>query len=158
MTQYWWITTNPKEWHWEKIYDKKSGEEFFYKRERRIKRHFDAAQAGDFIFGYLSSPCRKIVALARVKKGLHVMHDESDILGEGILIERIGNSLFQNPIPWAILREELRGSEPIKNNAQGTLFSLNVDEARRITQLLKQEGSAIYPPLEEILKKDTDTG
>ena len=157
MTQYWWITTNPKKWHWKIIYEKKSGEEFFYKGERKIQQHFGAAHVGYFIFGYLSSPYSKIVALARVKKGMHVMHDESNILGEGILIERIGNSLFQNPIPWAILREELRGSEPIKNNAQGTLFSLNVDEARRITQLLKQEGNTIYPPLEAILKKNTAT-
>lgn len=136
---YWWITTNPENWVWESIFTSTSGVDFFY--QKKIKDYFDQARPGDFIFGYEASPTRALVALAQVKKGLHRNQNYY-----GILVERYGASLLPYQVPWAIIRAGLANSEPILQNAQGTLFALTEREANKLAQMILDRGNIVEFP------------
>jgi len=138
---YWWISANKKIWDWDKLFADK--EQFF--TARRIARNFRAAKTGDLIFGYLSHPHKKMVALARVKEELHTRDIEGQEV-EGILIEPV--TRFTNPIGWITLTENpiLKDSEPVSFRAQGTLFRVSREEAQELARLLKEAGNDVSLP------------
>lgn len=133
---FWWITAKEKEWSWDKLFE--AGEWIF--ERRRIGKNFEAARAGDYIFGYLAHPHKSIVALARIKEGLQY-HEREGKEFEGITIEPIVK--FNKPVFWKDILDNpiLRESEPMRHRAQGTLFSLSLEEAKEIASMLKNAGN-----------------
>jgi DNA polymerase III delta prime subunit len=138
---FWWISANEKEWTWETLFE--HGEWFFAKR--RLARNYVAARPGDIIFGYLASPHKKLVAMARVKEELHTRRQDGEDV-EGILIEPIQR--LKSPLGWQELLNNrlLEGSEPIRNRAQGTLFRLTLDEAQELARALNEAGNRVELP------------
>jgi predicted RNA-binding protein with PUA-like domain len=137
---FWWITANKKRWTWDELFTK--SEEFFY---GKIAANFRAARKGDLVFGYDASPSRQVVALARVKEELHAK-DDGDGEIEGILIEPV--TQLTNPVGWSTLEANpvLKLAEPIRNNAQGTLFRVSAEEAHELARLLKAAGNDFEMP------------
>ncbi|MCL5110976.1 MAG: EVE domain-containing protein [Chloroflexi bacterium] len=138
---FWWITANPAKWSWDTLF--KSGEEFFSKG--RIARNFDQAKAGDLVFGYVAYPQKQMVAIARVKEGPHTrMENDKEV--EGILIQP--EKRLAHPLDWQAIvdNELLKQSEPITNNARGTLFHLSPDEVVELSHLLTAAGNDVPKP------------
>lgn len=138
---YWWISANEKIWTWETLF--KEGEQFF--TAKRIARNFRQAKAGDLVFGYLSHPHKKIVALARIQEELHTREEEGKDV-EGIVIEPVKQ--FAHPVGWATLLNNpiLKDSEPITFRAQGTLFKVTLEEAQELARLLVDAGNKVDLP------------
>ncbi len=141
---FWWITANPKIWSWQTLFDQ--GEEFYH--YGRLAKNFQAISPGDLIFGYLANPTKQIVAVARVREGLHTRQEEG-VLVSGILIEPVVK--IQYPISWEVLKSNplLKTAEPVRFRAQGTLFAVTPTEAQEIARLLTQAGNALPPELVE---------
>jgi predicted RNA-binding protein with PUA-like domain len=138
----WWLTANEKEYTWDQLHP--GTEDFWHLKKngksRRFPKHFQAARPGDEVFGYQTGV--GIVALARIKEGLHTRHNE----GEGIMIE--GVAQLKNPVGWTTLKENsvLKNSEPIRQVAHGTIFRLNMEEAQELKRLLQAgENEATFP-------------
>jgi hypothetical protein len=72
---FWWVTANPKIWEWKTLFEK--GEEVFY--GKRLYKNLINMKVGDYIFSYLASPHRKIVALARVKEGVKEIDNSTEL-------------------------------------------------------------------------------
>ena len=72
---FWWVTANPKIWEWKILFEK--NEEVFY--GKRLYKNLINMKVGDYIFGYLASPHRKIVALARVKEGVKEIDNSTEL-------------------------------------------------------------------------------
>jgi 5-methylcytosine-specific restriction endonuclease McrBC GTP-binding regulatory subunit McrB len=119
------------------------GEQFF--TARRIARNFRDARVGDLVFGYLSHPHKKVVALARVKEDLH-SRIVNDAEVEGIVVEPVAR--VAHPVDWATLvtNPVLENSEPISFRAQGTLFRVGLDEAQELIRLLREAGNKVELP------------
>lgn len=141
---FWWITANEKEWSWETLFAE--GEWCF--KKRRPARNFVAAKPGDFIFGYLASPHKHLVALARVEAGLETRVFKGEER-ECLLIKPVGE-MFTHPLAWHKLLDNavLKESEPVRHNAQGTLFRLTTEEAQELTRMLNNEGNDFTLPTE----------
>lgn len=141
----WWVVANPKQWHWEELF--RDGQIDY--KYGRLKRNYPLVQPGDLVVGYLAAPEKKIVALAKVSKGLHEVDGEPRITLEPV--QRI-----QDGLTYAELTEDptLSKSEPIYNRCQGTLFKLDPDEAEYLLFALADRN----PEMEEYLNpKDTNT-
>ena len=129
----WWMTANEEQYTWDQLHPGK--EDFWCLKKdgkfRKFRKHFQAARPGDEVFGYQTGV--GIVALARIKEGLHTRHNE----GEGIMIE--GVAQLKNPVKWATLKENaiLKNSEPIHLVARGTIFRLNTEESEELKRLLQ---------------------
>lgn len=138
---FWWINANEQEWTWTRLFDKG----IWYFGKRHPARNFEAAKPGDIIFGYLARPHKQMVALARVEEGLDVRTvDGQD--KECIVIKPI--EMLPHPVAWKKIAEHpmLRGSEPIRMNARGTMFQLSVEEAQELASMLRAAGNEINLP------------
>jgi len=118
-----------------------NGEVFFWRK--KIINNFSLVRNGDLVFGYQSSPVREIVTLAYVVKELH---ESLDFQGEGIVLKGLGDGLLKNPIKWDEIRNIIPDSEPLRCNAQGSLFTLTDEEAKKLAILVKQAGNEIDIP------------
>ncbi|HEX8457624.1 MAG TPA: AAA family ATPase [Pyrinomonadaceae bacterium] len=140
-TAFWFMVANETktEWSWQLLFDR--GEWFFGKGQ--LPRNFEAAKPGDLIFGYMASPQRQIVALARVEGSLETREEEDGGSKEGILIKPL--TMLAHPLHWHkfVAHPLLKNSEPMKMNARGSMFKLTVDEARALADLLKAEGNHV---------------
>ncbi|HZH29908.1 MAG TPA: AAA family ATPase [Pyrinomonadaceae bacterium] len=140
---FWFMVANETktEWSWQLLFDR--GEWFFGKGH--LSRNFEAAKPGDLIFGYMASPRRQVVALARVEGRLET-REEDGKPKEGILIKPL--AMLAHPLDWHkfISHPSLRNSEPLKMNARGSMFRLTVEEARALADLLNAEGNDISLP------------
>ena len=124
----WWVVANPAEWRWETLF--KTGTETF--REGRLKRNYAQLQAGDLVIGYSSTPDKRIMALAKVsqpaKRGV-----DGELRFEIQPLTRVTNG----PTYEDLLKEPaLAGSEPIRFNNQGTLFSLTAAEVEHLLGMM----------------------
>ncbi|MEL7658947.1 MAG: EVE domain-containing protein, partial [Bacillota bacterium] len=63
----WWLVANPSEWSWEQLFKNKK-ESFRY---GRFQRNYPLVQPGDLVIGYQARPDKKIVAIAKITKGLN---------------------------------------------------------------------------------------
>ena len=129
MRRVWWIVANPSEWSWNQLFEKGS-EEFGY---GRLQRNYPLVQAGDLVVGYQATPDKRLVALARIARGLGA----SDGSEPTITLEPV--SRIDNGLTWEELsspEEPLSASEPIRNRCQGTLFALEPTEAERLLTML----------------------
>lgn len=134
---FWWITANEKEWSWESLFE--NGEQIF--ERRRISKNFDEARKGDYVFGYLAHPHKEIVALARIKEELQVWETDDEEEYDGITVEPLVR--FDYHVSWKEILDNpiLRESEPVRHRAQGTLFSLTLEEARELATMLEDAGN-----------------
>ncbi len=128
---YWWLNANPKYW---RIDDFELGEEQFYtthnekKNKRNRYEYFQAAQPGDLIIGYQSSPIKKVTAVFEVTRSAFVDDDDGE--------EKIGFTIqkfLPEPIPLdqVLAMPEMAEAE-IKKNRQGSLFKLSKSEYNAI--------------------------
>lgn len=141
---YWWVTANEKEWNWDKLFE--AGEWFF--SPRRIGKNYTKAKQGDYIFCYLAHPHKQIVAIARVKEEIHTREKDGEEV-EGITLEPVLR--LSKPVNWKEISGNpvLKESEPVHNRAQGTLFSLTVDESKILAEMIRKAGNEINLPTDE---------
>lgn len=142
----WWMVANQKEWHWNNLF--KDGKVRF--RYGRLKRNYPLAQPGDLIVGYQTTPDKRILALAKISRGLETEgNDEPKIelvpvapVKDGFTLSELQN----DPV--------LKNSEPMKFNNQGTLFALSTDEAEYLLSRLAERN----PELQDHLEIDDTVG
>jgi len=117
---FWWLNANPSIWS---ISRHAEGELQTYTtrnekgNKRRIYKHFEAAQPGDLMIGYESSPVKQVKAIFEITKGIHQTE------GEGEMIEFNVIEKLNIPVHW----NELQNIAAIKDcevfiNNQGSLF------------------------------------
>jgi 5-methylcytosine-specific restriction protein B len=143
----WLVTTRPSEWRWDELFDK--GEEPF--RRGRLDRNYDVISPGDLVFGYTATPEKRVEVLARVAR-----LDQAD--GEPSFVLAPLTRITDGPT-WDELQgdEYLRGSEPVRNRMQGTLFQLTPEESERLMALISERdgeaaaaaSSVQVPPTQE---------
>lgn len=140
---FWMLVVNEKEWAWQQLYQR--GEEVF--EVGNIERNFVAAAPGDVIVGYRSQPFSEIIALATVRRGLHTYEVEGQTR-RGITIAPLGDRPLTAPLKWRTLAQHplLQASEPLRNNARGTMFKFSAEEARVLFQLLTEAGNQVPLP------------
>ncbi len=120
----WWVTASPKTWSWERLRKEKTVE-FHY---GRLQRNYPLVQPGDLVVGYQSTPDKRIMALARISRGLSKSKSgESNI--ELSYLHDVENGLTYDEL---LADPMLAKSEPMRFRSQGTLFSLERDEANHL--------------------------
>jgi len=137
--RYWWVVANPQQWTFDRLFEMRE-DSFAY---RRIQRNYDLVQPGDVVFGYQAHPDSRIVALARVTRGLHTVDGEKRIAIEAVARVRDGltfEQMKQDPV--------LAESEPIRHRSQGTLFALTADQGRHLLEMLAEVDSHL-PSLDD---------
>lgn len=130
--RYWWATTDPGSWKWDELFDKGHEE---WRPGGKIRRNYEQISVGDLVFGYVSSPQRQMVAIARV---IRLLTREKKPTFELEPVQRI-----QSPLSLAEIKENptMRESEPLRHRAQGTLFKLEKKEAAELETLLRSRGN-----------------
>ena len=131
----WWIVANPKEWSWDILRKEKTVEY----RYGRIQRNYPLVQPGDLVIGYQSTPDKKIMALARVSRGLSKTGDGEPTI-ELTYLHDVDEGLTYEELA---ADEILAKSEPMRFRNQGTLFALDADEAGHVLTLLAERDPAI---------------
>jgi 5-methylcytosine-specific restriction protein B len=126
----WWVVTNPKEWSWDRL-KKERTVEFGY---GRLRRNFLLMQPGDLVIGYQSTPDKRIVALTKVSRGLEKKGEDQASIQLSYL-HSVENGLTYDEL---LADGVLAASEPMRFRNQGTLFTLNADEAGHALSLLAE--------------------
>lgn len=137
---FWWLNANPAIWS---ISNMEVGEKQTYTsknekgNKRRIYKHFEAAQKGDFMIGYESTPVKQIKALLEVTKGLHQQDGEEVIEFE--MVDKLNV-----PVHWTELQNNpaLSNCEVFINN-QGSLFKVTEEEFDIIREFIDEKNIAI---------------
>ena len=150
---YLWLNCNPAQW---RVTQCAVGERTTYTthneagNKRRIYERFLAAQPGDLVLGYETSPVRKVTSKLRITRAVHQRED-----GESIEFEVLGH--FDRQPEWDELRghSDLQDCEPLKNN-QGSLFLLTEGEFNAILDLATDDPEP--PPPEPYSVDDAMAG
>lgn len=129
---YWWLNCNPIYWD---VTQCAVGEKVIYTsynkegNKRQKYKYFEAAQVGDEILAYITSPLRKLTSRLVVTKELSETPE-----GEGIEFELIEH--FNCTPSWDELKQEdrLAECEPLMNN-QGSIFTLTEGEFAVLLEL-----------------------
>jgi 5-methylcytosine-specific restriction protein B len=142
----WWMVANPKEWSWDQAFS--DGQVTF--RYGRLKRNYPLVQPGDLVVGYQSTPDKRIVAVARVTKGIYESNDDEP----GIELEPVHR--IRDGLTYSELQADstLKDSEPMRFRCQGTLFALTADEAEYLLALLTERD----PGLSELALAEESVG
>jgi len=136
---FWWLNANPDIWS---ISNMEVGEKRYYTsknkkgNKRRIYKHFEAAQKGDFMIGYESTPVKQIKALLEVTRGLHQQNGEEVIEFE--MVDKLNV-----PVHWTELQNNptLSNCEVFINN-QGSLFKVTEEEYDIIREIIDEKNIA----------------
>ncbi|MFC7216012.1 MrcB family domain-containing protein [Saliphagus sp. GCM10025334] len=124
---YYWVTANPRQWD---VQSMNEGEEVFYTatneegRTRNRQEAFDAANPGDRVLFYASSPASAVVGEGTVIEGLHSEQpDYRDESVEGITIRYDGSV---GPLDWSTVTSmpELADTLVVRTNGRGAIFPL----------------------------------
>lgn len=133
----WMLVASPKrDWSWDELFNKKTA--MF--KAGLLKRNFPKVRAGDLVFGYTSTPTKRIEAIARIKGELRTRPGDEKPTIEIEPVARVENGpTFQE------LRDDpiLKKSEPLNNTFQGTLFSLTSDEAEHLMEMVTEQSELI---------------
>ncbi len=130
----WWMVANPAQWQWDQLF--KDGSVDY--RYGRLQRNYALAQPGDLVVGYTANPDKRIMALARVRDGLHLTPE-----GQQISLEPVAR------VNYGMTYDELRAdpvlanSEPIRFRNQGTLFALTPHEAQTLLSALAERDPSL---------------
>lgn len=140
-TNFWWLNANPAQWSiskWEvedvQTYTTHNKRD----NKRRIYKHFLAAQPGDLMIGYETSPVKQIKALFEITKSIHQSKSQGEVI-EFKMIEK-----FNVPVDWNALQNNpaLSECEVLRNN-QGSLFRLTEEEFDIIRELIDDKNIEI---------------
>ncbi|WP_419655993.1 conserved uncharacterized protein, UPF0310 [Desulfosarcina variabilis str. Montpellier] len=137
VTNYWWLTANPKIWSFDKlpVNDKQIYTSINKKgNKRRIYKNFTKVKPGDLIVGYVASPIREVVGLCRVTSELN-----ETVEGEGFEFEKVEDFDETLTLEQIMSVPVLKESEPIKNNNQGSLFILSGEEYETLRALIDEK-------------------
>jgi hypothetical protein len=136
----WMLIANEQQWDWkwQQLYD--DGQAFFTLGS--LQRNFHEIAPGDVVFGYRARPFSEVIALARVREGLHT-REEAGTMQQGILIEPIGKKPLATPVKLSALAANplLKSSEPLHTNLRGTLFKLAPEESDALADLIRAAGN-----------------
>lgn len=139
--RFWWLNANHAIWS---ISDWEIGERQTYTshnekgNKRRIYKHFQTIQKGDYVIGYETSPVKQIKALLEVTRGLE-KHSNGIEDFEFEMIEKL-----EVPVDWSELQNNpaLANCEVFRNN-QGSLFCLSDDEFDVIREAIDNKNIVI---------------
>lgn len=134
----WFMVANPERWSWKQMFEE-GGVDYAY---GQLKRNFRDAQAGDLVVGYQTAPDKRVVALARVVNDFVTEEnaDESKLWLAPVLAVRNGptwDDLAGHPL--------LSNSEPVKMNANGSMFRLTDEEATALLTLVAERDQRVDP-------------
>jgi 5-methylcytosine-specific restriction protein B len=107
-------------------------------------------QPNDLVVGYQATPDKRIVALARVQRGLHTPKGGEPGI-ELKALARVENGPSYHEIAADPLLKE---SEPMRHRNQGTLFALTEDESGHLFDVLIERN----PELASVLKTGSGVG
>jgi 5-methylcytosine-specific restriction protein B len=124
----WLVTTRPSEWKWEDLFTQ--GEQIF--RRGRLDRNYDVISPGDLVFGYTATPEKRVEVLARVARLARANGGTTFVLAP---MARIDDGPTWDELQ---LDDYLKGSEPVRNRMQGTLFQLTGEESERLMALVAE--------------------
>lgn len=126
----WWFVANPKEWTWDQLFKDKTVQY----RYGRLQRNYPLVRPGDLVIGYQSNPDKRIMALARVTKGL----EETSAGHPSVELEPLFK--IKDGLTYEDLQKDpiLGESEPIRNRCQGTLFALTPEEAQYLLSIISE--------------------
>ncbi len=136
----WWVVANPTRWKWDTLFAN-NREEFSY---GRIKRNYPLVQRGDLVIGYQANPDKRIVALAKVSREFGPGEDGQLCVGV-VPVAKISHGLTFDEL---VADPVLKGSEPMRSNNQGTLFTLTEEEAQHLFTRLVEKNPALSEQLE----------
>jgi 5-methylcytosine-specific restriction protein B len=125
----WWVVANPSEWGWDRLFVDRAVDF----RVGRLGRNYAVVQPDDLVVGYQSTPDKRVVALARVRQGLHDVNGEPKI--SLVPVAPVHNGLTYDQLQKDSVLHE---SEPMRFRNQGTLFALNQLEAEHLLALLAE--------------------
>ncbi len=134
---FWWLSANPKIWN---PSDFKIGQKQIYTsknkkgNKRRIYKNFIDVKPGDLIIGYVASPIKEVTSLIKVTKGLHDTPE-----GEGFEFEIKDQFKVPLSLKEAQAIPDLKQSEPLRNNNQGSLFKLTKEEFGTIQEIIAEK-------------------
>lgn len=128
---YWWMLCNPKIWDFAAAEVGFEQDYTLYNdngNKRRIFQNFLDAKEGDVVFGYVSTPIKKLVGLAVVTK-------EQD--GERLYFKKTED--FASPIDYSELKAvpEFENAE-FMGGAQGSLFKVSAEEAEILLDMIAE--------------------
>jgi 5-methylcytosine-specific restriction enzyme B len=131
----WWVVANPREWGWDQLF----ADGRVQYRYGRLQRNYPLLQPDDLVIGYQATPDKRIVALAKVVKGIH-QSDGGEPVIELAPLRRVANG----PTYAELLADpKLSNSEPMRFRCQGTLFALTESEADWLLALLGERDPAV---------------
>lgn len=140
--RYWWMNFNPSFWDveakpdgWREPYTTHNQNG----RPRYQPDAFAAAQPGDLVLGYSTTPRKRVAVLCRVTRARHESAE-----GQAIEFERV------RALKRAVSREELIGDPRLEQlgalrNPQGSLFPVAPAEFDAIMELAEGEEAAVSP-------------
>jgi len=136
----WWIVANPKEWSWDTLF--KEGRVSY--RRGRLQCNYPKVQPGDLVIGYQAHPDKRIMALAKISRGLHSISS-----GEQKIELEPFAKVEDGPYYDELTKDSIMAnSEPLRFRMQGTLFSLNNEEAEHLLAILTEKNPALIDQLE----------
>lgn len=133
---FWWLNANPSIWSISNM-DEEDRQTYTSRNKkgnkRRVYKYFEAAQKGDLMIGYESTPVKQIKALMEVTRGLH-QRDGNEVI-EFEITEKLNV-----PIHWNELQNNpaLKNCEVFRNN-QGSLFKLTEEEFDVIREIIDEK-------------------
>lgn len=138
--RFWWIVANPKEWAWDTLFQK--GKVTY--RYGRLQRNYPLVQPGDLVFGYQSTPDKKLMAIARITRGLTQEAGREPTI-ELEPVRKIANGpTFDDMLEEPLLAE----AEPTRFRNQGTLFALTTEESKRLLEMVAENNPDILDDVE----------
>lgn len=135
---YWWLNANPKVWSFSDI---GVGEEQSYTfltergNPRRIHENFVAAQKGDLVVGYETTPVKKALCLCRVSRS-------ND--GQSLYFEKIRD--FAEPVPYGEMKQDgVLADMQFMKQPNGSLFKLTHEQFERVLELAGEDDGPATP-------------
>ena len=103
----WWVVANRRQWNFDQLF--KDGSVLY--RQGRLQRNYPKVRVGDLVIGYHATPDKKIAAIARVSKALHI-----DPASEEPKIELVPVAKVPNGLEWSEIQDDpvLKHSEPVR--------------------------------------------
>jgi len=135
----WWVVANPKEWSWDRLFEKGTVEY----RHGRLQRNYPLVQRGDTVVGYQSTPDKRIVALAKVAREFQSTNGAPPTIQLEPLARVASGPTYEELLGDPVLA----ASEPIRFRNQGTLFALSEDEADHLLATLVDRNPELAAPL-----------
>ncbi|MDE2878892.1 AAA family ATPase [Candidatus Palauibacter soopunensis] len=135
----WWMVANPREWSWDQLF-KDGSVEYRY---GKIQKNYTLAQPGDLVVGYQATPVKRLVAVARISRGLDTSGESPTLQVEPVA--RVSNGLSYDELQRDTL---LVNSEPMRHRNQGTLFQLTARESEHLLSLLEERNPELQGKLE----------